>query len=285
MRKKSNDKLKKSMWTCGMTLCMLMTAVMVSGEITVQASQDSTTNQVVKKITDILDELEKNNTNEDKTEQQIEEFYDDAVFVGDSIMLGFRNYAMKRQDDKLLSSLDFLAAGSFSINNSFWDVDNKNSVHPLYKGEKRYVWESISIMESKRVFIMLGMNDLNITGVEGTCEKYEELIGNIKESSPDSEIYLMSMTYILHGKEKGKLQNDTIREFNGMLEGLAEENGWGYVNIADAIADKNGDLAAEYCSDDFAHLNSAAYDVWVTVLKDYATEQLAQETQEEETKK
>lgn len=281
MRKDLIGNLRKSMLSLCMATCMLAAAVMLSGEITVQASQDSAAGQIVTRVVGVLGELENEDKDEDKAEQQIEDFYDDAVFVGDSIMLGFRNYAMKRQDDKLLSSLDFLAAGSFSINNSFWDVDNKNSVHPVYKGKKRYVWESISMMESKRVFIMLGMNDLNITGVEGTCEKYEELIGNIKESCPDSEIYLMSMTYVLHGKEKGKLQNDTIREFNGMLEELAEENGWSYVNIADAIADKNGDLAAQYCSDDFAHLNSAAYDVWVTVLKDYAKEQIVQETQEE----
>ena len=29
---------------------------------------------------------------------EIDAYFDDSVFVGDSIMLGFRNYAMKRQD-------------------------------------------------------------------------------------------------------------------------------------------------------------------------------------------
>ena len=59
-----------------------------------------------------------------------------------------------------------------------------------------------------------------------------------------------------------------------MLEEMAEKNGWGFVNVADAIADENGDLAAEYCSDEFAHQNPAAYDIWVSVLRDYAKGQL-----------
>ena len=204
--------------------------------------------------------------------EEIDAYFDGSVFVGDSIMLGFRNYAMKRQDT-FLSRMGFLAAGSFSANNALWEVGG-DSVHPVYQGEQRQIWESISLMGSKKVFIMLGMNDLNITGLEGTCEKYEELIGKIKEANPETEIHIMSMTYVLKGKEAGKLNNDTIREYNGMLKAMAEENGWGYVEVADALADGNGDLAEEYCSDGFAHQNPEAYDVWVSVLRKYAGEHL-----------
>lgn len=206
-------------------------------------------------------------------EEKIDAYFDDVVFVGDSIMLGFRNYAMKRQDT-FLSRMQFLAAGSYSANNSLWDLSNKESVHPVYKGEPRYAWDSIAMMGSGKVFIMLGMNDLNVTGLEGTWEKYEELLGKIEESVPGVEIHIMSMTYVLHGKEVGKLENNTIREYNNLLEEMAEEHGYGFINIADALADDNGDLAAEYCSDEFAHQNPEAYDVWVSMLRTYAKEQL-----------
>ncbi len=205
---------------------------------------------------------------DNKESDAVDAYFDGSVFVGDSIMLGFRNYAMKRQDT-FLSRINFLAAGSFSANNALWEVDNK-SVHPVYQGEQRQVWESIAMMGSDKVFLMLGMNDLNITGLEGTCEKYKELIGKIEESSPDAEINIMSMTYVLEGKEAGKLENDTIREYNEMLKEMAEDNGWGYVDVAEALADGNGDLAEEYCSDGFAHQNPDAYDVWVAALREYA---------------
>ena len=209
---------------------------------------------------------------QEENAEEIDAYFDDSVFVGDSIMLGFRNYAMKRQDT-FLSRMGLLAAGSFSANNALWDVGGE-SVHPVYQGEQRQIWDSISLMGSKKVFIMLGMNDLNITGLEGTCEKYQELIGKIQEANQEAEIHILSMTYVLRGKEAGKLNNDTIREYNGMLKEMADENGWGYVNVADALADENGDLAEEYCSDGFAHQNPEAYDVWVSVLRKYAGEHL-----------
>lgn len=105
---------------------------------------------------------------EKKAEAEVDAYFDNAVFVGDSIMLGFRNYAMKRQDT-FPGRPQFLAAGSFSVNNALWPVDDK-SVHPVYRGEQHQIWESIAMMGSKRVFLMLGMNDLNINGVEGTCK-------------------------------------------------------------------------------------------------------------------
>ena len=269
MRKNTNKNFRKNFSRHSAAALIFALAMLNSNAVIVNAAQDCGAGQIMTEAGEMggsaLTGL---------TDSQIISFYDNSVFVGDSIMLGFRNYSMKRQDDAFLSNLKFLAAGSFSVNNSFWDPSNKNSVHPIYQGERRYVWDSISMMGSKRVFIKLGMNDLNISGVEGTCNKYKELIGKIRESNPDSEIYVMGMTYVVCGQEKGKLQNDTIREFNSALETLAAENGCGYLNIADALADENGGLAQEYCSDGFAHQNASAYEVWERLLKDFAAQQL-----------
>lgn len=204
---------------------------------------------------------------EKKREAAIDNAFEDTVFVGDSIMLGFRNYAMKRQDT-FLEKLEFLAAGSFSADNALWPVDEK-SVHPVYQGKQRPVWESIAMMKGRRIFLMLGMNDLNVYGLEGSCAAYRELIGNILEANPEAEIHIMSMTYVLQGKEKDMLRNDTIRQYNEMLRQMAKENRWGYVDVAEALADEKGNLKAEYCSDDFVHQNPKAYDVWVKVLREY----------------
>lgn len=206
------------------------------------------------------------------SDEEIDNYYKNAVFVGDSIMLGFRNYCMK-QKDSYLNNIQFLAAGSFSVTNSLWDVTAK-SVHPVYKGQKRQVWESISMMETDKVFLFFGMNDLNVSGLEGTVEKYKQLIANIKEKSPDVEIHIISMTYTLKDAGKGKLKNPKIREFNELLKAAALENGWGYLDMATPLATKDGDLAPAYCSDGFVHQSRAAYDVWNTVIRDYARAQL-----------
>lgn len=207
---------------------------------------------------------------EAEKEADIDAYFADSVFVGDSIMLGFQKYAMKHQDT-FLKDVDILAAGSFSVHNALWPVDEK-SVHPLYQGAQKQIWETISLLQSERVFLMFGMNDLNISGVDDSCTLYRELVEKIREQSPQAEINILSMTYILNGKGIGQLENNTIRDYNERLKRMAEENGWGYVDIANALADENGDLAAEYCSDDFAHQRQEAYDVWVSVLRAFAEE-------------
>ncbi|MEY8336825.1 GDSL-type esterase/lipase family protein [Lachnospiraceae bacterium 62-35] len=203
-------------------------------------------------------------------ESEIDSYFKDSVIVGDSIMLGYRNYCMK-SNDPFLRSLSFLASGSFSVHNALWPVNDK-SVHPIYQGAQRPVWESISMMGAKKVFMFFGLNDLNMG--DDTCELYQQVIGNIKELSPDAEIHVIAMTYTLKGKGKGKLNNNNIRAFNVQLKGLAEENGWGFIDMATPLSDANGDLAAEYCSDDYVHQSRAAYQVWTNVLRQYAKDQL-----------
>ncbi len=205
----------------------------------------------------------------DISEEEIDAYFENTVFLGDSIMLGFRNYTRKQAADSFLKQIQFLAAGSYSASNSLWDV-TEESVHPLYQGKKLQAWNSIEKIAPTKVFICLGLNDLNISGLQGSLDKYKELIRRITEKSPNVEIHIISMTYTLAGASSGKLHNDTIREYNLMLLDAAIENGWGYIDVANALADENGDLAEAYCSDGFVHQTAAAYDVWTTVLREYA---------------
>lgn len=210
-------------------------------------------------------------------EEQIDAYFENTVFLGDSIMLGFRNYSRKQKEGSFLKQIQFLAAGSYSADEALKGV-TKNSVHPLYQGKKQHAWESIEQIAPSKVFICLGLNDLNISGLQGSLDKYKELIQKIQDKQPDVEIHIMSMTYTLAGASSGKLNNDTIREYNLMLLDTAIENGWGYIDIANPLADEEGDLAEKYCSDGFVHQTAAAYDVWKNVLRDYAKADLRVET-------
>lgn len=203
-------------------------------------------------------------------EEKINDYLGDSVLIGDSIVLGYRNYCRKSEDESL-HDIGFLAAGSFSAHNALWPVSDK-SVHPVFQGQQRPVWESVSMMDVGNVFLCFGLNDLNID--DKTIECYKEVIDNILESSPDVQIHIISMTYTLKGQGKGRLNNDEIRVYNTKLKEMAQENGWGYVDLASALEDKEGNLVAEYCSDDFLHQNPAAYDVWTRVLREYVADWL-----------
>lgn len=206
------------------------------------------------------------------TEEEIDAYFDGTVLVGDSVMVGFRNYAMNRADT-YLGRIQFLANGSFSVHNALWPINGK-SVHPIYQGKQQYVWDSLGMMQAKRVFLFFGLNDMNMGSLEDTCAHYCQVIANIKTTCPDAEIHLISMTYTLRGKGKGNLNNANIRQFNELLKQMAAENGWGFMDLATPLSDANGDLAPVYCSDNYVHQTNAAYDVWSVILREYARSQL-----------
>lgn len=204
---------------------------------------------------------------EQLTEEQLAEFYGDSVFIGDSIMQGFQNYSAGR--DTFVHEIEFLAATSYSANNALKPVKGKN-VHPKYKDKKYQLWDAVPLVGKKRAFILLGTNDLVSRGPERSRDKYKELIDKVLETSPDLEIHIISVTYTLKGKEKGCLCNSNIDAYNALLQEMAEENGWGYVDLCTPLSDGEGNLAEEYCSDKFVHLTRAAYKLWEPVLADYA---------------
>ena len=272
--------LKVNIIAVGMVASILFSNVtsaqVYASENTILKQYDNKKNNIEKSKEVSTEDLSQNSENmeivREVSEEEIDTYFASSVFVGDSIMLGFRNYSMK-QKESFLNKIQFLAAGSLSVSNSLWDV-SKKSVHPIYKGKKRHIWESVSMMDVDKVFLSFGINDLNVSGLEGTIEKYKQLIANIKEKSPDVEIHILSMTYTLKDAGKGKIKNDIIREFNVLLQDMAKENGWGYMDITTPLSDENGDLAAGYCSDGFVHQSREAYKVWSTVIRDYARQQL-----------
>ncbi len=206
------------------------------------------------------------------TEEQIDAYFDGAVFVGDSVMVGYSNYAMRR-GGPCLGRMQFLAAVSFSAFNALRPVTAK-STHPLYQGQKRYIWESLAMMQAKKVFICFGLNDIDMGPLERTGERYAQVAANIKAACPDPEIHIMSMTYMRSARAKGRLNNPSIVQFNEMMRQMALNNGWGFVDIANPLADASGQLASQYCSDNYVHQTNAAYDVWTQVLREYAKAQI-----------
>lgn len=194
-------------------------------------------------------------------------YYKKAVFIGDSIMVGFRNYSMKAKDS-YLNHANFLCAGSYSLRNA---LRQASDLHPTYKGAKRPVWESIGMMDVDRVFIMFGMNDISVVGVDKSVDNFASLISKIKTVKPNIEINIISMTNVLAGNEGKGLNNASVRDFNTKLEAACLKNGWGFCNLAPYMVDANGALAKEYCSDGFVHQTHKAYsEVWEPFFYNYA---------------
>ncbi|MBR5420355.1 MAG: hypothetical protein IK115_04330 [Lachnospiraceae bacterium] len=201
----------------------------------------------------------------------IAEFYSNTVFTGDSVLLGFNNYCA-RSSDPVCSGLKFLSSGSYSLHNAFRPVSD-SSIHPLYQGVQYPLWESVPLIGPNRLFLFFGINDVSF-GVEDSLAMYPLLIDNILAACPDLDITILSATYTLAGAGKGGINNENLSAFNSGAAELCAERGWGFLNLADALSDGQGNLKAEYCSDGFVHETNAAYEIWEMMIKAYAAERL-----------
>ena len=194
-------------------------------------------------------------------------WFDDAVFVGDSVTLKLSYYA---EDYGALGKAEFLCAGSLGYTNGLWDLNAPDNVHPFYNGVKYTIPEGLKAIGAKKIFIMLGMNDIGCYGVDGSLESMKTMTSKIEEKCPDADIYVESVTPMLENMQLTGLNNRTIAEFDEKVKAVCAQRGYKYMDVASAVDDGNGNLVYSYCGDPTAmglHFSDAGCDQWVEYLK------------------
>lgn len=200
-------------------------------------------------------------------------FFDDAVFVGDSVSLKLNYYVSdQRSYGDCLGKAKFLTSGSLGSAQALLAVSSE-SLHPTYQGQKLRLEETIANIGANKIFIMLGMNDIAVYGIEGSLDNYEELVEAILAKSPDAVIYAQSCTPMAIGCERSVLNNENIVKYNKALQERCSRNGWHYMDIYSVVVDSDGYLTASYCSDpdDMGiHFTDAGCQAWIDYLMDNA---------------
>ena len=201
-------------------------------------------------------------------------YFDDAVFIGDSVSLMLQYYCAAT---KALGNAQFLCAGSLSATNALWNVSSA-SVHPSYQGKKMLVEDGVAACGAKKVYIMLGVNNIGY-GVDYASNDMVKLIDRILAKAPDVTILVESVTPMAASSTiiTDSLNNTKIQEYNDKMKSICEERGWYFINVAEALRDKDGYLPAAYCGDNNSMGIHFTYDgckVWVDYLKTHAPEAL-----------
>ena len=194
-------------------------------------------------------------------------WFDDCVFLGDSFTNGLGLYNDSFGE---LGNAQFVCAACIGWVSSQYDMYDPNEFHPLYNGQKVFMYDAPALTGANKVVITLGMNDIGIWGPEGTIEQARSLLYKIRAKSPDLQIYLETVTPMLYGNQKAHLNNQLIRQFNSNLRNFAEQEGCGFLNSYDAFADSNGNLPYDLCSDPGGlglHFNFKACAIWAEFLK------------------
>lgn len=279
--------------------CLLIVSSLFSGcgtsdtqgttEEVTQATEEQTTEATSKEVTETQEETTEKAEEASASEEspvtyeytQVDDsYFNDAVFIGDSISYGFELYVTEKHanGETVLGEAQFLTSGSLSYGNSLWDVSDE-SVHPTYNGEKMKLEDAIAQIKPGKIFILLGTNDVALYGVEQTIANADTEISRMLEASPGAEIFIMSTTPKYSPAESdvdGALNNADIDALNVAMRQFAVEKGYNFMNIAPLFKDETGGLAADYCSDKEGmgiHFTSAAYDIWLDFLYSYGKQQ------------
>ena len=207
-------------------------------------------------------------------------YFDDALFIGDSIMEGIRQYVAKcREETPTLGEAKFLTSVA-GIGVIDLVGDRHIGRYYAYKGVYRPLEEIVAEIAPGRIFLLLGLNDLAEVkpSVDDIAERYFRLIDLLQELFPDAEIVVLTnpprtaSAWLPDYTPNRSFGNALIDAFVEALIGGCEARGIPYVDIHGALADENGALPEEWSRDQFVQLSNEGAQVVVDTLYAFASD-------------
>jgi Lysophospholipase L1 and related esterases len=181
-------------------------------------------------------------------------YFSDALFIGDSRTVGLSEYSD-------LSNSTFYADVGLTI----YDIFDRKIAK--VDGNKETILKALEDKQYKKIYIMLGINELGRGTTETFTDEYKKVIDRIKELQPQSIIFVEGIMNV--SKEKSDadpiFNNKNIRERNNSIAKLANNENIFYIDVNDAITDKGGNLPSRYTFDNI-HLKAAYYGIWTDFL-------------------
>ena len=116
----------------------------------------------------------------------------------------------------------------------------------------------------KEAYLMIGVNDIRY----GTdAEEFESNVKKIVDSfdGKDTRLFIQSILPVNYGLFGNEVSNDKVKQFNDILQQIADDNGIEYIDLHSSFTDKNGQLDKKFTGDGL-HLNGKGYEVWVDRL-------------------
>lgn len=177
------------------------------------------------------------------------EYFDDALFIGDSRTVGLSEYAPYK-------GATYFASVGMSAHNA---LSTKVSIPSLGKLTLTQLLKSRSF---SKVYIMLGINELGYR-FDSIISKYTELLETVMELQPDAIIYIEANLHVTKTKSDGDsiINNKAIDNLNESLSKLADGEKIFYIDVNEIFDDGNGNLDSSYTSDN-AHILGKYYEEW-----------------------
>lgn len=184
-----------------------------------------------------------------------DDYFNDAVFIGDSRTVGLSQYGDMPQ-------AAFYAETGFTV----YKFSSAGIVPIPDSKEKMTVEEALSQNQFGKVYLMVGINEMGRGTLEEFTAEYTRVVERIAELQPDAIIILEAIMYV--GKNKSEsdpvFNNSNIAARNEAIARLSDNRKIFYFDMNPTVTDEEGNLRKEY-SFDGVHLRGQYVRIW----KDY----------------
>ena len=177
------------------------------------------------------------------------EYFDDALFIGDSRTVGLSEYAP-------FKGATYFANVGMSAHNA---MTTKVSVPSVGKLTLK---ELLKRKSYGKIYIMLGINELGYK-FDSIISKYSNVLETVRELQPDAIVYIEANLHVTKVKSDSDsmINNAAIDKLNESLSQLADGKTVFYIDVNQVFDDGSGNLDSSYTSDN-AHILGKYYAQW-----------------------
>lgn len=190
-----------------------------------------------------------------------EDYFDDALFIGDSRTVGLMEYA----------GLEEHAAFYASTGLTVYRLFSEEVVPVEGSREKISIEEALTEKQFSKIYLMVGINEMGTGTVESFLAEYEKAIAHLQELQPDAIIYIQAIMRVSAERSaKGDyIHNEGIDARNEGLSLLADNQKIFYLDVNPLISDEAGGLIQDYTFDG-VHLKAKYIVMWKDFLMEHA---------------
>lgn len=187
-----------------------------------------------------------------------ENYFQDAIFVGDSRTEGFM------LNNGIMATIKSYTHKGLTVDTIFTlKVINKN-------GKKITIMDALKESNFSKIYLMLGINETGWPYNDVFISHYAKVIDEIKKINPNCIIYIQSIIPVSEkvSNTHEYVKNSKIKEFNSLIKKMADEKRVYFLNVSEALVNDLGVLPEEAAVDGI-HLNQSYCVKWFEYIKNH----------------
>ncbi len=128
--------------------------------------------------------------------------------------------------------------------------------------------DPIIAAKPKKVFLLIGVNDLLFLPLSKIQGFYEKIVSRIVTETPPTQLYLESILPIHNDLRRNGMKNEDIDTLNKAIEQIAKKHQATFIDLNSKFKNTEGSLRTEF-SHDGIHLNGEGYLLFRDILQAY----------------